>query len=176
MIASRLVAGGKDLTQQLEAYRHLAMWVMAVRAESVGSVHSMFGMPMVRYTMDKADMHKLRTAAHTLAQMHVAAGARYIIPCIYGMPDTLAPSEIDLLLDAPLEPRAWFAALTHLFGGCTMGSDPSRSVCDPRGRVHGYDGLVIADASQIPTNLGVNPQHTIMALARLRAHQLLAEG
>ena len=41
------------------------------------------------------------------------------------------------------------------------------------GRVHGYQGLIIADASQIPTNLGVNPQHTIMALARMRAEQAL---
>jgi choline dehydrogenase-like flavoprotein len=40
--------------------------------------------------------------------------------------------------------------------------------------VHGYEGLVIADASAIPTNLGVNPQHTIMALARLFSEELLA--
>jgi choline dehydrogenase-like flavoprotein len=53
-----------------------------------------------------------------------------------------------------------------LFGGCVMGADPARSVCDPAGRVHGYTGLYVADASLVPTNLGVNPQHTIMALSR----------
>ena len=31
------------------------------------------------------------------------------------------------------------------------------------------EGLMVADASAIPTNLGVNPQHTIMALAGLYA-------
>jgi choline dehydrogenase-like flavoprotein len=40
--------------------------------------------------------------------------------------------------------------------------------------VHGYEGLSIADASAIPTNLGVNPQHTIMALAKVWAEGLLA--
>ena len=45
---------------------------------------------------------------------------------------------------------------------------------DPQGHVHGYDNLVIADASAIPTTLGVNPQLTIMSLARLRADELLA--
>ena len=54
-----------------------------------------------------------------------------------------------------------------------MGKDKARSVCDGRGRVHGYDALYIADASAIPTNLGVNPQHTIMALARYFAEQIL---
>ena len=57
-----------------------------------------------------------------------------------------------------------------------MGSDPARSVCDGQGRVHGYQSLVVADASAIPTNLGVNPQHTIMALARLWAEEMLEAG
>ena len=43
-----------------------------------------------------------------------------------------------------------------------------------QGRVHGYEGLVIADAAVIPTTLGVNPQHTIMALARTFSERLLA--
>jgi len=65
------------------------------------------------------------------------------------------------------------AILSHLFGGCTMGKDPSRSVCDELGRVRGYEGLYVVDASVIPTNLGVNPQHTIMALARHSAQAML---
>jgi len=52
-------------------------------------------------------------------------------------------------------------------------ADPSRSVCDDRGRVHGYQALHVADASVIPSNLGVNPQHTIMALARYFANRML---
>jgi choline dehydrogenase-like flavoprotein len=32
----------------------------------------------------------------------------------------------------------------------------------------------VVDASVIPSNLGVNPQHTIMGLARLFAEDLLA--
>ncbi len=72
-----------------------------------------------------------------------------------------------------LEPRNYLAILSHLFGGCVMGSDPTRSVCDDRGRVHGVQGLVVADASALPTTLGVNPQHTIMAWARWVTGHLL---
>jgi choline dehydrogenase-like flavoprotein len=175
LVAGRLAGAGDLLSQRLEEYRHLAMWVMAVRAESVGSVRpGLFGKPNVRYSLDRADMDRMRRGAHFVAQMHVAAGARSVIPGIYGMPYRLAPDEIDTLLDAPLDPRCWVAICSHIFGGCTMGADPKRSVCDGRGQVHDYEGLYIADASAIPTNLGVNPQHTIMALSMAMAESLLA--
>ncbi|MGZ3454863.1 MAG: GMC family oxidoreductase, partial [Polyangiales bacterium] len=86
----------------------------------------------------------------------------------------LAPDQIDQLKEAPLDPRHYVAILSHLFGGTVMGADKTRSVCDENGRVHDYENLYVADASVIPTNLGVNPQHTIMALARLFAERALA--
>ncbi|HEY2513294.1 MAG TPA: GMC family oxidoreductase [Polyangiaceae bacterium] len=176
MIAGRLAGSGRELMDRLSEFRHLAMWVHACRAETVGTVKAgLNGRPAVHYSLDEADMKRFRDAMVIIAKMHVAAGARAVLPCVFGMPYRLAPNEIHKLEDAPLDPRAYVAILSHLFGGCVMGKDPARSVCDERGRVHGYEGLTIADASAIPTNLGVNPQHTIMALARLFAEQLLAE-
>jgi hypothetical protein len=175
MLSGRLSGSGQMLMGRLTEFRHLAMWVQACRAESVGEVRPGWnGRPVVHYTLSRADMLRFREGLHRVAQTHVAAGARAILPSIQGMPYKLAPDEIDQLKDAPLDPRAYVAILSHLFGGCMMGKDPARSVCDGRGRVHGYEGLYIADASAIPTNLGVNPQHTIMALARHFAEQILA--
>ena len=104
----------------------------------------------------------------------VAAGARAILPSIHGMPYKLLPNEIARLEDAPLDPRAYVSVISHMFGGCSMGKDPATSVCDARGKVHGHEGLYVADASAIPSSLGVNPQHTIMALSRMWAQQMLA--
>ncbi len=53
-----------------------------------------------------------------------------------------------------------------------MGEDPRRSVVGPRGRHHQIPNLWIADGSVFPTSLGVNPQVTIYALARLFATEL----
>ncbi|NGO07930.1 GMC family oxidoreductase [Streptomyces sp. HC44] len=53
----------------------------------------------------------------------------------------------------------------HLMGGCPIGSDPATSVADLYHRVHRYPTLHIADASTVPTNLGVNPALTITAMA-----------
>lgn len=172
MVASRLAGGGAGLMARLGDMRHLAMWVHAVRAEAVGSVRANFlGKPAVRYQFGPADMHRLRAGIHLVAKTHVAAGAEAIAPGIAGLPYMLAPNEIDQILEAPLDPRRYIAVLSHLFGGCVMGADPSRSVADPSGAVRGYEGLYVADASALPTTLGVNPQHTIMGVAGWIAEQ-----
>jgi choline dehydrogenase-like flavoprotein len=174
MVASRLAGGGVTLMQRMLEYRHICMWVHAVRAESVGTVHNGWGdRPVVKYGLDRADMERFREGMYLVAKTHVAAGVKKLIPGIFGWPYEMSPNEVEKFKDAPLDPRAYIAILSHLFGGCTMGSDPARSVVDPRGRVHGYEGLVVADGSVIPTNLGVNPQHTIMALGMMFAEDLL---
>ncbi len=175
LVVSRLAGGGSELMKRLSEYRHIAMWCHAVRAESCGKVRpGLLGKPVVRYTLDRADMERFRQGTLLLAKTHFAAGAKAVIPGVAGMPFKIGPEEIGLLESAPLDPRAYVGILSHLFGGCVMGSDPARAVTDRRGRVYGYQGLVVADASVIPTNLGVNPQHTIMALARVFAEELLA--
>ena len=176
LVASRLSGGGHELMQRLLEYPHLAMWVLACRAEAVGTVKAgLFGQPNVKYGLGKPDMERMRFALHILAKMHFAMGAKSVITGIYGLPYKLSPDQVDLIKSCSLDPRRWVAICTHLFGGCMMGADPNRFVCDQNGKVHGYEGLYIGDASQIPTTLGVNPQHTIMALARLRAKHLLAQ-
>lgn len=173
MVAGRLAGAGIELMERIDEFRHLAMWVHAIRAESAGTVgNGPFDRPVVRYTLDRADMERFRHGTYLVAQMHFAAGARAVIPGIHGLPYKVGPDEVEQLRDAPLDPRRYVAILSHLFGGCVMGADPARSVCDATGRVHGYDALYVADASVIPSNLGVNPQHTIMALARHFAHRL----
>jgi choline dehydrogenase-like flavoprotein len=174
MVAGRLSGAGIELMERIGEFRHFAMWVHAVRAESAGTVtNGAFDKPVVRYTLDRADMERFRQGTYLVAKMHFAAGARAVIPGIHGLPYKLGPDEVEQLKDAPLDPRRYVAILSHLFGGCVMGADPARSVCDARGRVHGYEALHVADASVIPSNLGVNPQHTIMSLARHFANQML---
>jgi choline dehydrogenase-like flavoprotein len=170
MMVARLPGGGAELVRQMADYRHLAMWVYASRAESVGTVGTNWlGKPTVTYSLDTADMARFRHATATLARMHFAAGARAVMPGIYGLPKRLGPDDLKLIDAAPLDPRRYFGVLSHLFGGAVFGADPSVSAVDGHGRVHGVRGLYVADAAAIPTNLGVNPQLTIMSLARVWA-------
>jgi len=174
LVAGRISGAGSQLTQRLGEYGHMAMWIAAVRAETTGTVHNGLGnLPVVKYDINQPDMHRLRAGAYQVAQMHFAAGAHAIIPGVIGLPFKLRADQVDLVKNAPLDPQGWTGILSHLFGGCVMGSNPETSVVNENGKVHYYDRLYVADAAALPTTLGVNPQHTIMALAKYRAEQLL---
>ena len=59
----------------------------------------------------------------------------------------------------------------HLMGTTRMGKDPSRSVTDAVGRVHGFSNLYVAGSSLFPASSAANPTLTIVALAlRLAEH------
>jgi choline dehydrogenase-like flavoprotein len=174
-VAGRLAGGGRELVRRFYEYRNIAMWVTAVRAESAGTVKpGLFGGAVVRYELDEADMRKFRTGLRMVADMHFAAGAREVIPGIYGLPYKLGPDDVHRIEEGPLDPRAYIAILSHLFGGCPMSGDPRQGVVGDDGKVHGVDALYVVDASAIPTTLGVNPQHTIMGLASAWAERLVS--
>ncbi len=175
MVAGRLPGGGRQLVRRFREYRHVAMWVAAVRAESAGTVKpGLFGEPVIRYQLDEPDMQRFRKGLALVAKMHFAAGATEVIPGIYGLPYKLGPDEVHLIENGPLDPQAYIAILSHLFGGCPMSSNPNQGVVDQNGKVHGAKGLYVVDAAAIPTTIGVNPQHTIMGLAAAWAERLVS--
>ena len=61
----------------------------------------------------------------------------------------------------------------HLFASTPMGEDQRRCAVDSFGRVHGVDGLWVADAGLMCSAPGVNPQGTVMALAHRNAMHYL---
>lgn len=65
--------------------------------------------------------------------------------------------------------------LAHQVGTCRAGADPATSVVDGAGRLHGHEGIWIADGSVLPTSLGVGPALTIAAHALRVADFVLEE-
>jgi len=67
--------------------------------------------------------------------------------------------------------RASVSTYHHPVGTCRMGPDPDDgAVVDARGRVHGVDGLVVADASVMPDIPAANTNvPTIMVAERIAA-------
>jgi choline dehydrogenase-like flavoprotein len=111
----------------------------------------------------------------TLAEMHFASGAREVLPGVHGLPETIrSVDQIKIFDDAPLDPRAYSMVATHLFGGARAGGDPAKFVVDPNLKVNGVDALYAMDASVFPSNTGVNPQHSIMAIATVACERLMA--
>jgi choline dehydrogenase-like flavoprotein len=63
----------------------------------------------------------------------------------------------------------------HHMGTTRMGSDPSTSVTDPDGRIHGLGNLWVAGSSLFPTGGWANPTLTIAALALRSAGKISRE-
>ena len=53
----------------------------------------------------------------------------------------------------------------HNLGGARMSPDPERGVVDTDGQVHRHPGLYVLDGAILPAATGVNPSHTITAVA-----------
>lgn len=53
----------------------------------------------------------------------------------------------------------------HMLGGCVMGAGPEEGVIGPDHQVWNYPGLYVVDGSAVPSNPGVNPSLTIVAMA-----------
>jgi choline dehydrogenase len=65
-------------------------------------------------------------------------------------------------------------SIYHLCGSCAMGSDPATAVVSSRLRVHGVDGLRIADASIFPNIISGNINAPTMMVAE-KASELILE-
>jgi choline dehydrogenase-like flavoprotein len=176
VVAARLPGVGARLAGRIEKLDHVAAWAIAVKAETEGRVRPslLFG-DRVSYSLVDRDVERFRQGMKKLAELHFLAGAREVIPGVFGVPDVLtSPDQLSAYDSAPLDPRAYNLVMTHLFGGCVAGRDPSTSVVDETLKVHGVDRLFVMDASVFPSNTGVNPQHGIMALAWVAAEKLAA--
>jgi choline dehydrogenase-like flavoprotein len=169
----RLPGMGEAFQRAMADYPNMAIWGVQIRAEAEGTVTPAGARAGLAYTPTRADMECFRTGVRRLAEMHFAAGALRVYPGVHGGPDVLlSPDDLGKLDALSLDPRDWSIISSHLFSTCRMGIDASAGVVGFDGAVHGVTGLWVLDASALPTNLGVNPQHTIMAMAMLLAERI----
>ncbi len=174
VVAARLPGAGARLSAWVDKLPYVASWAVAVKAEAEGSVRPsrLFG-AQVSYSLLERDIDRLRRGMRALGEMHFAAGAREILPGVHGLPEVMtSPDELKLFDAAPLDPQAYSMVATHLFGGARAGSGAGGFVVDGNLKVHGVDALYVMDASIFPSNTGVNPQHSIMAIATVAAERL----
>lgn len=177
LAASRLPGVGAALAHDLQRLPHLAEWGCAVKAQARGLVRpGLFGRPVVRYQLTPADIATTRKGIAVLAEMMLAAGAESVHPGVHGGPHHISSGRDlgDFVANGPADPRSYAMVLTHMFGTARAGSDPASSVVRPDFRHHHIAGLYVADSSVFPSNTGVNPQTSILALATLCGRSVVA--
>jgi choline dehydrogenase-like flavoprotein len=174
LAAVRIPGIGRELMRNFGVFSNLAVWAVVVRAEAEGTVRPGWGgRDKVKLNLTAADVQRFRKGTAMLARMMFEAGAREVWPGIYGLPSVIRSiDEVRLIDEAPLDSRFWSFITTHLFGAARMGVDPRTSVVGPDFQTHEAKGLYVVDSSVFPTNLGVNPQHSIMGMSRLAATRI----
>jgi choline dehydrogenase-like flavoprotein len=158
---------------------YAAALIVLTRDRGEGSV-SLEGRDDIRYRVDPWDAKHMLAGLAGLVRVAFAAGAN-AVSTLHADPISLTPRDADeggfARFASELEHRGAapnrigvFSA--HQMGTCRMHRDPSQGVVDGRGKVHGVDGLYVADASVFPLASGVNPMLTIMALAHRIASEI----
>lgn len=178
IMAGRLGGVGREFAKEVADMAHHLDWGAAVRAEARGRVRVVGGTPRIFYTPTARDVALFRRGLRVMGEMMLAAGADYVLPGVRGVkPRTSSRADlIELEQSGPKNPAAYTAAITHMFGTCVMGSDRAKSVVRPDFCYFGLDGLYVADSSVFPSNIGVNPQIPIMAVATLAGRAAVGAG
>jgi choline dehydrogenase-like flavoprotein len=169
----RMAGFGPTFQKKIADFGNSAVWGVQVRAEAEGRVLPGPMGARISYTPLDEDMAKFRRGVRLLCEMHLEAGAVRVYPGVHGGPE-IVESKADLakLDDLPLDPRDWSLIASHLFGTCRMSTDARGGVVGLDFGVHGVGGLWVVDASIFAATPGVNPQHSIMALAMLAAEKI----
>lgn len=175
LMLSNVPAVGPDLVALLRRLDRLCIWNTSLRCSAEGSVsRSWLGGPSIRLTPAPEDVERVRRGVGLLVQLLFEAGATVVYPGVNGISRKLtAPDQAKVVESASLDPRDYAMNCSHLFGTCRMAGREEDGVVDPSFRVYGVDLLRVVDASIFPTTTGVNPQQSIMTLARYAAGLML---
>lgn len=126
---------------------------------------------LIRYALDRRDAGRLMKAVHAMGRLLFAAGAEEVLTGIPRTPRVRSLAQLDAVLAATTARQLHLSAY-HPTGTVAAGANPQRFPADPAGRLRGVHGVLIADASVLPSCPQVNPQLSIMAaaLATATAH------
>lgn len=175
MLATRLPGAGPEWQKMLTDLDHYAQWATIIRMKAHGSVRPAFASndADVRFTPGDGDLRTAREALSLICRMMFEAGATEVYPGIARVPPILRDiSEVAHLENLDLRHSDIHFMCSHMFGTTVAGKDSATSVVGPDLQSHDVRDLYVMDASVFPTNMGVNPQHSIMAVVWRAAERL----
>jgi choline dehydrogenase-like flavoprotein len=159
----------------MQALPHTYVLGLQLRDRAEGRVRTgRDGRPVASYAHRPEDLAHLGTTLHGAARVHLAAGARRVYTGHTRLVETRDdPDE----LVARAQAAGWVAGRCayssfHQLGSVRMGAHPTLAACGPEGESYDLRGLVVCDASALPTATGFNPMLTIAATAWMNARAL----
>jgi choline dehydrogenase-like flavoprotein len=164
----------EDHRRNMLRYRHLAATGVIVGTRPNAKVtKALFGGADVVYTPDRGDLQRVVDGLKLAGRIYLGAGATRVMPATFMYHEFRSPEQLERLDEIVTDNSDIQLGTGHPQGGNALGPTPESGVADPSSfRVHGTGNLYLCDASVFPTPLGVNPQLTVMALAKIAAEKI----
>ena len=175
-LAMWLEGTASELRRNLEDWERMAVFYVKACGQGAGSVRTtpVFGDALVRYKVAQDDYTVMGQGLVKLAQALLAAGATEVHSPLTGAPPLTTASQADQLASVLSPKTASFSAI-HLHSTVRMGDRAAGCGADSFGRLYDADNVCVNDSSLLPTSPGVNPQGTILAVARRNTLRWLDE-
>ena len=174
LLAAALPGMGEKNAEMMSAYNHMLTAATLVEDEGEGRV--VLGpdrQPYMLFSLSPRDLQTVHRGVGRTAELLFAAGARRVLLPFADLPSLESPDQLRRIAERPPIPDGIELMTVHIMGTCRMANDRQRGATDADGAVYGTEGLVVADASLLPSSIGVNPQETIVAMALRNADRWL---
>jgi choline dehydrogenase-like flavoprotein len=140
---------GLEHQKFMKNYRNMACIEVAIRDEAVGELSvDKNGKLVIKKDLTSQDKKRRDKGLEIVENIFGSLGAKeiYKSPAYFGL---------------------------HLMGGCTIGTNPRKSVVNENFQVHEHKNLFISDSSIFPSAPGINPALTIMTLSHKLSEYLI---
>jgi len=166
LTTSLLPGVGMRAKDMIANYHRLASTGLFAADSSEGRVMRLpGGRPLITYRLNQEDAAKLAFGAAVAGRVFFAAGARTVYTGLPGFREVSDPADLDEIPRRRWGASSFTSVGFHPMGTARMGRGPEACALRPSGETYTLPGLFVADASILPSCVGVNPQITIMAMA-----------
>jgi choline dehydrogenase-like flavoprotein len=154
---------GAAFSDRIAHFDHIASIGVHLHDSSEGRVGlTSNGSLRLSYHLLEEEARRIQFGIARAAEIHFAAGATEVYPNV-GPVSVIKRGQLEDFESLALRPVDLRLEAFHPMSTARMGADAETSVCETNGAVRGVDGLYVADASLLPTSVGVNPMMTIIA-------------
>jgi len=176
-IALWLTGQAQGKREKLAEWSNMGVYYAAITGSGIGSVRNIpvIDEPFVRFPLHNQDLALLGEGLYKLGLALFEAGAKEVFNPIEGGPTITSPDGLDAIRLGIPQGRVNVTTI-HLFSSCPMGEDERQCPVDSWGKLRHVENVYINDASILPNTPGVNPQGTVMAVARRNLAHFLAEA
>jgi choline dehydrogenase-like flavoprotein len=160
----------------MRRYKHMTCLGVVVGSESNGTVKpSRVGVGVnIEYSPTNEDFLKLKDGVGYACRLGLEAHAVRAMPSTFRLLEIRDPCQLPRIDEEIGDDGDLSIGTSHPQGGNPMSADAKKGVVDPEFRVYGTKNLYVCDASVFPSSITVNPQLTVMALARYAADHIAA--